>query len=155
MTYIPRLSLLVVLLLALGVPPAHAQGALDCRLVESVGNARSASILASLNTAVAGQENRINRRKTLVIHSVERVWFDGCRMRAVQNVTLKRRVRADAHGTVQIGADITRANLRTGEVCYESASVEDVSLSRTLGIGEAVYRWVANRTFPDDGCMSG
>lgn len=136
------------------VQPEPALARLDCRVVESVGNEMAESIREDLHAEVAGDTYRISRRKKLVIHSVDRVWFEGCRMRALQSVTLKRRVRRDAHGTVRLGADITDANLRTREVCYDRARVEDVSLSRTLGIGEAVYRWAANRVLPDNDCLS-
>ena len=151
MTLLPRF-LGLALLVVMGPSPASAQ--LDCRVVESLGTAMAPSILDDLNAEVAGIEHRINRRKQLAIHSVESVSFEGCRMHTLLRVTLKRRIRRDAHGTVRLGATITSADLRSRVVCYQSASVEDVSLSRTLGIGEAAYRWAANRSLPDDGCFS-
>ncbi|AKF04331.1 hypothetical protein [Sandaracinus amylolyticus] len=42
----------------------------------------------------------------------------------------------------------------TVQVCIESPEVTDVTLSRTLGVGEAVYRAVANVAIPEDACFA-
>lgn len=50
-------------------------------------------------------------------------------------------------------ADITSFSLPERQVCYDKAQVTDVNLSRTLQIGEGVYKWVANKVLPSRGCL--
>lgn len=147
--------------MGLGTPAASArpsaliaQSGLNCSVVESLGTALSPSILNEVNTRVSGESYRINRRKTLVLHRANAVSFDGCRMTVGLDVTLKRRVRRDAHGTVTLRGNISSFNLPRREVCYANLTVADVSLSRTLRIGEGAYRWAANRALPNSGCLS-
>jgi hypothetical protein len=131
-----------------------SSAAIDCNAVESLGNNFQSQILSEINKGVAGKSYKINRRKTLIIHRVETVSFDGCRIQAKTKVTLKRKVRRDAHGNVKIRADITSFNLASKRLCYGNAKVTDVNLSRTLRIGEAVYKWVANKVLPNGKCIN-
>ena len=75
-------------------------------------------------------------------------------MKVRANVTLKRKVRRDAHGTVKMQARVSSLDLAQRKICYDSARVTDVNLSRTLGIGERVYKWVANIVLPNRGCYT-
>lgn len=145
-------SIIVLSSLPLANKPSTA--AINCSAVESFGNSFQSQILSEINKGVAGQSYKINKRKSLVIHKVETVSFDGCRIKANTKVTLKRKIRRDAHGNVKIRADITDFNLASKRLCYKNAKVTDVDLSRTLGIGEAVYKWVANKALPDGKCIS-
>ena len=129
-----------------------AQG-INCRVVEALGTSLRPQILAEINRQVSGTSYRINRRKTLRINRVEDIGFSGCRLTARTNVTLKRRIRRDAHGTVTLQADIPSFSLPARQVCYANARVTDVNLSRTLRIGEGVYKWVANKVLPSGGCL--
>ncbi|UKO96745.1 hypothetical protein [Nostoc sp. UHCC 0870] len=144
-------SFMTLSFLYLNPQPSMAQ--LNCNVVESFGNASQSQILRELNNRLAGGSHNINRRKDLRINQVENVSFNGCRITVKTNVTLERKIRRDAHGTVTIRADITSFSLPNRQLCYENAKVTDVSLSRTLGIGEAVYKWVANRVLPNKDCL--
>lgn len=121
-------------------------------------------VLDQLDRRVAGAEYRINRRKTLRVHGVDSLRLNGRVADARLDVTLLRRWRRDAHGTVDIRAQLDLGGCRVrvdarnqaisvrGEVCLANPEVTRVSLSRTLGIGEAVYRWVANLMIPNRFC---
>jgi hypothetical protein len=135
------------------VRPQPAKAQLNCRVVETLGNSLQSQILTELNNHLAGQRERINRRKELQINHIENVAFNGCRMTTTVNVTLKRKIRRDAHGTVQVGADITTLNIPNRQLCYNNARVSNINLSRTLIIGETVYKWVANAILPNNGCF--
>jgi hypothetical protein len=135
------------------VTPKPAMAQLNCRVVEALGNSLQSEILTELNNNLAGQRERINRRKELQINHIENVSFNGCRMTTTVNVTLERKIRRDAHGTVQVGADITSLNIPNRQLCYNNARVSNVNLSRTLRIGETVYKWVANAILPNSGCF--
>ncbi|WP_299405818.1 hypothetical protein [Acaryochloris sp. IP29b_bin.148] len=135
--------------------PAPAQArSLDCHQVETLGRRYESQLLSAVNGKVAGKTHRINRRKKLRINQVKSIAFDGCRMKVNAHVTLKRKVRRDAHGTVKMKARITSFSLARGKVCYDEARVTDVSLSRTLKVGERVYKWVANMVLPNRGCYT-
>ena len=138
--------------LTLGSNTLIAQS-LPCNQLEVFFNAFRPQILEQINTEVSGASHRISRRKRLIIHRVDSIRLEGCRMTAVVNVTLKRKVRRDAHGTVTVRANIS-ANPAARQVCYRNPHVADVSLSRTLGIGERFYAWVANKVLPAGDCIN-
>lgn len=126
---------------------------LSCSQLEVFFNAFRPQILEQINAQAAGASHRISSRKQLIIHRVDSIRLEGCQMTAVANVTLKRKVRRDAHGTVTLRADIS-ADPAARQVCYRNPHVTDVSLSHTLGIGERVYGWVANKVLPAGDCMN-
>lgn len=136
------------------IPSAAQARSLDCNQVETLGNRYDAQLLNAVNHKVAGQTHRINRRKKLRINQVEAIQFNGCRMKVKANVTLKRKVRRDAHGTVKMQARVTALDLAQRKICYDKVQVTDVKLSRTLRIGERVYQWVANMVLPNRGCYT-
>lgn len=133
--------------------PAKAQS-LNCAQVQNLGTRYNDQLLNAVNGKVAGKTHRINRRKKLRINRVDAVQFNGCRMNVRANVTLKRKIRRDAHGTVKMRARVSSLDLAQRKICYDSARVTDVNLSRTLGIGERVYKWVANIVLPNRGCYT-
>ncbi|MEM7555937.1 MAG: hypothetical protein AAF378_17940 [Cyanobacteria bacterium P01_A01_bin.84] len=145
-------SFIALSFLPLGNKPSVA--AINCNAVESFGNAYKSQILTKINDSVAGKSQKINRRKTLRVNQVKSVSFDKCRIKVSTHVTLKRKVRRNAHGTVKMRADITSFNLPSKRLCYKNAKVTDVNLSRTLGIGEAIYKWVANKALPNNKCIT-
>jgi hypothetical protein len=150
------LALLSLALLTAGLvaAPATAQAApLTCEQVGGALNLFGELIRVQLDSRVAGSEYKISKRKSLVIHGVEYVGpGDGpCQVVVVANVTLKRKLRADAHGTVTGKAHVTvdAVGVTTYDLFFDDIRVADVSLSNTLEIGEAIYRWVANKAIPD------
>ena len=125
---------------------------LDCNEVESEGNNASAVLVALLNSEVAGTTRRINRRKTLRINEVRELTFDGCRATVVAHVTLTRKIRRNAHGTVRVTANVT--SFSGTEVCLSNTQLRSINVSNTLRFGEAVYRWIANKIIPDNHCLA-
>lgn len=107
-------------------------------------------LLAALDEEIAGTEHRINRRKTLVLEGMTDISASGCELTLVADVTLERRLRRDAEGTMTLRTTV--AVDRDGDTLVVELSrvrVVDFSLSHTLEIGEAVYRAFANRALPD------
>ncbi|MEM7579935.1 MAG: hypothetical protein AAF316_08785 [Cyanobacteria bacterium P01_A01_bin.80] len=145
-------SFVALSFISLGNKPSVA--AINCNAVETFGNAYKSQILTKIHDGVKGKSYKINRRKTLKIHGVKSISFDKCRIRVATSVTLKRKVRRDASGTVKLRTDITSFNLPAKRICYKNARVTDVNLSRTLGIGEAIYKWVANKALPNNKCIT-
>lgn len=129
-----------------------AQAAIDCNLVQALGNASSNLILQQLNAQVAGSSTRINRRKTLVIHGARDVSFRGCQLRSTIGVTLKRKIRRNAVGTVKITANVSSFNGR--RVCLTGVRVKNVDVSRTGVIGESIYRMAANIAIKNNQCFN-
>ena len=136
---------------AASVLPAPAHAALDCRVVESLGNHLRPQIVRGLDAQIAGHEQRISRRKTLVVHGTRSLGLRGCYLDARFDVTLKRKIRRNAHGHVRIEAKVVEAG--RDHLCLSEVRVTEVNLSRTLRIGEAVYRGVANRAIPNRQCF--
>ncbi|MBD2595472.1 hypothetical protein H6G74_14190 [Nostoc spongiaeforme FACHB-130] len=135
------------------VNPQPSMAQINCNVVESFGNTYNSQILRAVNDRLAGEDINVSRRKDLEINRVESISFNGCRITAKANVTLERKIRRDAHGIVTVRADITSFSLPNRQLCYDNAKVTDVSLSRTLNIGEAVYKLVANTIFPNQECL--
>jgi len=127
------------------------QAAVNCNQVQQIGNAASSLIRQQINNQIAGTSTRINRRKTLVIHGARRVSFRGCQLRSTLGVTLERRIRRNAVGTVRITANVS--SFRNGRVCLTGVKVRSVDVSRTGIIGESVYRMAANRAIPNNQCF--
>ena len=130
---------------------AFAQSS-HCRNVETIGNGASTFILEQVNGQVAGTRERISRRKTLVIHDADQASFKGCTMTLNLNATLKRKVRRDARGDIKLKANV--ASFDRNRICLSNVRVSNVSLSRTLNIGEAIYRRVANKSISNNQCFS-
>lgn len=133
-------------------PPAKAE--VDCTAIETLGSNFNPYILNTLNGALGGQIHRINRRKTLKIHGVNSVNFNDCSMVLELNVTLERKIRRDAHGTVAMTVNISSFEPIQRSFCYEGARLTSVDLSRTTIVGEAFYRWIANMVMPNSDCFT-
>jgi hypothetical protein len=138
--------------LAVLSPATAAAAPLSCPVVETTLTAGNTIVLAALNQRIGGSEYRLNRRKTLVIHGVRELSVSGgCELTAVVDVTLERKWRRDAEGTVTVRAhvDVDAATSGVVQLAFSDVRVIDVSLSHTLGIGESIYAWVANKVLPD------
>ena len=116
-------------------------------------------LLSLLNARVAGTSKRINRRKTLIIKKVVSIRSyqnrgRHCRISARVNVKLRRRIRRNASGYINIRGDISVAlQGRRLRVCIKNSKITKIRLSRTLRIGERFYRWVANKVLPRNHCF--
>lgn len=125
---------------------------INCTFVESYGRADNASILEQVNNQVAGAVYDVGRTnlKKLEIKRARSISFDGCRVTAVLEVKLKRKVRRDAKGTIKVSGTVYYAQFYGDKhIKVKNASVDKVSLGRTLRIGEKFYKWVADKTFPN------
>jgi len=141
---------------AAAVTPTTAHAAnLTCSQIEFLGALFDTRLEAELDTRVAGEEYRISRRKQLRINGIKDVTVNGCNITVVADVTLKRKIRRDADGTVTMKGKIAVNSLGNDkfELRFTDIEVTDVSLSHTLGIGEAAYGWVANLVLPDSGTV--
>lgn len=127
-----------------------AQASVNCNSVENLGNSFSGFITTQINNDVAGSSHRINRRKTLQIHRVQSLSFTGCELSTTARVTLKRKIRRDAHGTVRLTAKVH--SMAGGEICLSKVKVKSVNVSRTLRVGEWFYKLVANMVIPNNQC---
>ncbi len=139
----------VVTFAAFGTPAA-AQ--LNCRTVEALGNGvLHDRIVGVLRDRIQNSgEIRIAKGKKLQLEQLESLKFSGCRANTVVRVNLKRKIRRDARGTVRVEANV---DAKLNEICLNKPRVEEVHLSHTLQIGEAVYRFVANKMLPHSTCF--
>lgn len=103
-----------------------------------------------INPQIAGLEHKVSDRKTLVVHGLESISGSECNFRAVVDVTLERKIRRDASGTVVLKGEL---HLDGDRICISNASVADVDVSHTLNLGEQVYEWVANSALPSNLCL--
>ncbi len=129
-----------------------AQAATDCNAVSLIGNAIAGTIQREMNNQVAGMSHRISRRKTLNIHGMNGVKFNGCTVYTSMKVTLKRKIRRNAHGNVSIKAKVS--SFSANRVCLSDVKVTKVNLSRTLRIGEGFYKLAANKAIQNNQCFS-
>lgn len=139
-------SVLAVAALAVGSLASTSAMALECgglSVPDSIAK-------AVINTQVKGFSYKISDRKRLVVNGVESVSGSNCNIRAKLDVTLKRKIRRDAHGDVTVKGTLA---LRNGKICIVNTSVADVDLSNTLNLGESVYKLVANKAMPKNLCF--
>lgn len=157
MTNLKHLAIIaaVVTTAALSLPmttkPAQAQS-VSCAVVEALGRPMIPTIVNEINSSVAGTSHRISRRKSLLIHRTRSLGIEGCQVNASFDVTLRRKIRRNAHGQFRIAANVV--SVARDRICLSNVRVTNINLSRTLRIGEAVYRGVANRAIPNNQCFS-
>ena len=129
----------------------NGKAQINCTFVENYGNASKAQILEQINNSVAGLEYKVGvtNLKKLKIKEAKNIAFDGCKVTLELRVTLKRKVRRDAKGTIFVTGTIHKAQFYgLKHIMVKNAKVDQIRLSRTLRIGEKFYKWAANRTFP-------
>ena len=124
----------------------------DCRVVEVIGNGGANLITEKINDQVRGVRKKISRRKTLILKDVRELNFQGCQLTLKLQATLKRKIRRNAHGTITVKANVK--SFARDQVCLNKIRVSKVSFSRTLNIGEAAYKWAANRALPNNSCYN-
>lgn len=121
-----------------------------CEIVEISGNSAemNARILTDINRDFAGRTERISRRKSFVLQRATEITFSGCKMRMRFDAKMKRKIRRDASGTVDVVATMRNFRIgsssRPGRACVKDAKIDNVSLSNTLRVGEFFYKKVGN-----------
>lgn len=145
---IATLALVGTLLTALS---AHAR--VPCGDVERLGNLGRTVVLSKVNGDLAGTRHRINRRKTLVLHSAEQLSFQGCKATVKVRSTLERKIRRNASGTFTATADVhvskCAADGSCARICLRSPKVTRIDLGNTLEFGEAFYERAANKAIKE------
>jgi hypothetical protein len=99
-------------------------------------------VLIIVNAELSGYEHEISKNKTLVLNSFESVTGDECEVVIEANVTMKRKLRKDAHGTMILEGTLDTSG---GQLCSVDTHVTDFSLSHTLGPGEWFYEKLAGK----------
>jgi hypothetical protein len=99
-------------------------------------------VLVVLNAELAGYEHEINKRKTLVINDFEWVTGDECEVIMLVDVTMKRKLRKDAHGTMILEGTLDTSG---GQICLVDIQLTEFSLSHTLQVGEWFYEKLAGK----------
>ena len=115
----------------------------DCCLLRCQGNNFSTTLINRINNQFAGEEFRINRRKRLRLNRVFALGFDGCSIVIMADVTLRRRFRRNATGTIRITVTLSEINLNAsgGRACLTNPKIDQVRLSRTLRIGGKILHY--------------
>lgn len=131
---------------------ANSYAALDCSVVEQFGNLAASYVDDQISDQVVGTKHKISDRKTLHIRDVENVRFVGCTIKMELKVKLARKIRKDAFGN--IGFKATVKSFDRSRVCVKDTKVTSVNLSHTTGLGEAIYKMVANKVIPNNKCFS-
>ncbi|MFO7565219.1 MAG: hypothetical protein R6X02_21420 [Enhygromyxa sp.] len=134
----PRLLTLAFALAApalAALAPPQAQ-ALECQGME-VSDEEALDIA---NHSFAGVEHRVSKRKTLVVNWIISINGGECKVAIEADVTMKRKVRRNAHGTMKLEGKLA---LIDGDVCMIQTRVTDFDLSHTSKIGEFVYEKMA------------
>lgn len=149
----PIICMSVVIALLLSAATASAQ--LNCDVVERLGESLAPAIIAEVNAAdPAERTQRISRRKTLTIDLLDSITFSGCTATIRANLTMKRKIRRDASGSVVLRAEITSFNLPRREVCFKDPKVQSLNLSKTTKLGEKVYGWIGKLALRRHSCFS-
>lgn len=137
-----------------GSETAQAQTTLSCDQIESIVAAANPLLVARFNESFAGYEKKLNRRKTLRINHLESFYTDGCSASMDLNVTLKRKIRRDATGTVEVHGTLsaTLLDAHNATVCLSNPEIVDMDLSHTTELGEEFYELRGNGKLPDSAC---
>jgi len=144
-------SLLVVLTLTLMALSGQSKAALPCGAVEILGNHMQRQVLDKINSLAAGYTYNISPRKKLIVRSASDVSFSGCSATLKLNVKLTRKLRRDAIGNIVVKADVK--SYTGDEVCFSNVKVKKINLSNTTGLGESIYKAVANKAIPNNLCV--
>lgn len=103
-----------------------------------------------LDNIVAGKSVKLTKRKRLVVRGVDWVSGTNCNITTKLNVKLKRKIRRDATGSIKVGGQLY---MNGGDFCIKNMKVKSVNLSHTTGLGESIYKWVANKVIPNNTCL--
>lgn len=115
-----------------------------CAQVRALGNRNADQIRPELSRMFSGLESEISRRKRLVIGDARSVVFDGCKVKVSMNAELKRKIRRDADGFVDVEVTVRNFQIldrgRAARVCVKDPKLKNVKMSRTTRLGEKFYR---------------
>ena len=142
------LSIATTLLATVFCCAAIPASALECSGI-NIPDATAAEFIN--NSGTLPYTHKISALKTLVIKDVEAISGVNCNLNATLGVTLQRKLRRDAHGTITMKGSM---RFEAGKICITDPHVTDVSLSYTLEIGEAVYKLIANKVLPNSLCLN-
>lgn len=92
-----------------------------------------------LNKAVAGDEYELNSLKKLKIHEIESITCNDNKVTIIVRVTLKRYIRRNAKGTMEMTAKIPSASKQGKGICLQDLKIRAFRLSNTGQIGENYY----------------
>ena len=129
--------------------PANA---LDCTVVETTGDSMGRAIASDLSRKVAGQKNEITGQKTLILNNVVNVWFTGCEIEAMSQVTVKREFKSTLHGLVSMKGQVTKFD--DTEICVANIGFVNGTLPKDASISRAVYNWVVGQSLPNGTCFA-
>lgn len=131
---------------------AAQAGPLTCQQIQEKVTNHAESFRAGLHAAVGGHSHKLGPLKSLVINSVDSFGDGGgdCKVSAVLQVKLKRKIRRDASGTITMSARLSADETAPGNLAVTLTEIqaENVSLSNTMSIGENAYKLALNFLLP-------
>ncbi len=131
---------------------AAQAGPLTCQQIQEKVNNHAESFRAGLDAAIGGHSHKLGPLKSLVIKSVDSFGDGGgdCKVSAVLQVKLKRKIRRDANGTITMSARLSANETSPGslDVTLTELHAENVALSNTMKIGENAYMLALNVLLP-------
>lgn len=122
---------------------------LSCAEVRKTLEENQGAIVLVVNAELAGYKHKVSALKTVVINSVTslRPGPGDCEVIGTAELTMKRKIRRDAHGTVSARSRITVDKLGPLQynIVLNDPRVDDVNLSRTWELGEDFYEKAFNK----------
>lgn len=134
----------------LGLAAAPAQ-ALDCAQVEAVGDPMGKAIAQTATGWAAEQVKKMPVNKTVTINSVISVYFDGCTMTALSQITVRRKNRATRYGIATMAGPVTK--LTDTEICVGRLKYTRADIMQDANVGADGYDWVAQTSIPAGTCF--
>lgn len=147
----PKKLLLTFILLNLTLI-SNSSASFTCSQIGAFGNLASRYIENQISDKAVGMKMKLTKRKTLHIRDVHSLRFTGCTMKFKLGVKLERKIRRDATGT--IGVRATVSSFSRHRVCLKNVKVTSINLSHTTGLGEAIYKAVANKVIHNNTCYN-
>lgn len=130
----------------------HSSAAVRCTIVQYLGNLGSRYIDNQMSDKLIGQKVELTKRKALNVTDVNSVRFRGCTMNFNLGVVLERKIRRNAKGT--IGVSGTISSFSRHSICLRNIRVRSVKLSHSTGLGESIYKAVANKLISNNSCFN-
>jgi len=114
----------------------------------------SGPMLENLNKEYKDYTHKISRRKKLIVKKISSVClkFDNGRPKVVIKVDVKlsRKFRRDGNGHIDIIAEL---KFDGDYACLYNSKLKTLKLSRTLRIGEHIYKSFAGQVIKDNTCF--
>jgi len=129
---------------------AHAR-TLTCDQIQLAATIFNSQIVDKLDACAAGEEFVISDRKKVVLDGVSVIRAAGCEITVVVDVTLKRKLLRDVHGTVTARARVTADTLDDNrlKLAFDNIRLADVDLEHIGALREWLFERVANRVLPN------